>query len=322
VKGATKVESISNALRKFAGGRLIREGEERARAVLNDPLIVKFRSKYPQLDDLTLKLNMNRLHQYATEYRNCEKCPGLSNCPNDMPGHYTVLSAETVGDASYIHELKATCKKQLAENNRQVLRSRIRTYHVDDRALFGDVTFGDILEKDLDRTMAVHQINRYIIETTEQGLKPTGLYLCGSFGTGKTFLMCYMLHKLAKEGYTGAIVYMPEFAEDLKGMFGDNQKLRETVEALKETDLLVFDDIGAENLNPWLRDHVLGSILNHRMNRKPTFFTSNYDLDGLEKHIAFTAKDGDEEYKGRRIMDRIRPFVEVVSVEGTNKRGQ
>ncbi|MGO4276922.1 AAA family ATPase, partial [Paenibacillus sp. TAF58] len=42
----------------------------------------------------------------------------------------------------------------------------------------------------------------------------------------------------------------------------------------------------------------------------------------LEKHFSFTNKDGDEEYKGQRIMDRIRPFVDVVVVTGTNKRGK
>jgi primosomal protein DnaI len=155
----------------------------------------------------------------------------------------------------------------------------------------------------------------------DDGLQNTGLYLVGSFGTGKTFLMCYMLYQLAKVGMTGAIVYTPDFAEDLKGMFQEPYKLKETIELLKDVDLLVFDDIGAENLNPWLRDHVMGAILNHRMNRKPTFFTSNYELSGLEKHFSFTNKDGDEEFKGQRIMDRIRPFVDVVHVKGTNKRG-
>ena len=183
-------------------------------------------------------------------------------------------------------------------------------------------SFGDILETDLDRAKAVMQINDYVSLTMEEGLQTRGLYLSGSFGTGKTFLMGYMLHQLAKVGMTGAIVYMPDFAEDLKGMFQEPYKLKETIDLLKETDLLVFDDIGAENLNPWLRDHVIGAIVNHRMNRKPTFFTSNYALSDLEKHFSFTNKDGDEEYKGQRIMDRIRPFVDVVVVTGTNKRGK
>ncbi|MNI92001.1 Primosomal protein DnaI [compost metagenome] len=91
---------------------------------------------------------------------------------------------------------------------------------------------------------------------------------------------------------------------------------------MKDTDLLIFDDIGAENLNPWARDHVLGSIMNYRMNRKPTFFTSNYSLKELEGHLSFTSKDGEESHKGQRLMDRIAPFVDVVPVGGTNKRGK
>ncbi|MNU01938.1 Primosomal protein DnaI [compost metagenome] len=67
---------------------------------------------------------------------------------------------------------------------------------------------------------------------------------------------------------------------------------------------------------------MLGSILNYRMNRKPTFYTSNYELDALEKHFSFTSKDGEEAYKGQRLMDRIRPFVDVIVVNGENKRGR
>lgn len=133
--------------------------------------------------------------------------------------------------------------------------------------------------------------------------------------------MGYLLHELALSGFNGVIVYMPDFVEDLKSMIQDGQKLKETTEMLKNCDLLVFDDIGAENLSPWVRDHVMGSILNYRMNRKPTFYTSNYSLQGLEKHLSFTSKDGEEMYKGQRLMDRIRPFVDVITVKGKNQRG-
>ncbi len=176
--------------------------------------------------------------------------------------------------------------------------------------------------KDLDRLKSAQHVMGYIDQTKQEGLQTRGLYLGGKFGTGKTFLMCYMLYELAKAGYSGVIVYVPEFVEDLKSMFQEPQKLKETVELMKSTDLLVFDDIGAENLNPWVRDHVMGTILNYRMNRKPTFYTSNHDLDMLEKHFSFTSKDGDELHKGQRLMDRIRPFVDYVLVSGENKRGK
>ncbi|MEW9700727.1 primosomal protein DnaI [Paenibacillus sp. SI8] len=316
------MESLSHLLKSMPDSEWRRNAEAKIRVVMQDPLIAKFRQKYPFVDDYTVKINMNKLYQHVTEYKNCSNCPGLELCPNDMPGHYTMLMAESVNGTSFIHEEKVACKKFIGKQMQDAISSRIRTFHVDPGLINRNYSFGDIIRTDLDRAKAVTQINDYVEMTIEEGLQARGLYLSGSFGTGKTFLMGYMLHQLAKVGMTGAIVYMPDFAEDLKGMFAEPYKLKETIDLLKETDLLVFDDIGAENLNPWLRDHVIGAILNHRMNRKPTFFTSNYDLSGLEKHFSFTNKDGDEEYKGQRIMDRIRPFVDVVPVNGTNKRGR
>ncbi|WP_068773940.1 primosomal protein DnaI [Paenibacillus sp. FJAT-26967] len=315
------MESLSDMLKQMPKTDWMKRAEQQAKLVLEDPMILKLREQHPALDDRTLKVNMNRLYQYVREYNHCANCPGLENCPNDMTGHYTVLNVEETGEQTYIHEEKTACRKFIAKQTQDAIRSRIRTFHIDEQALSREHTYADILRTDLQRAKAVDQLNDYVIRTAEEGPLKKGLYLQGSFGTGKTFLMCYMLYQLAKKGFTGAIVYMPDFAEDLKGMFGDPQKLRETIELLKETDLLVFDDIGAENLNPWLRDHVIGAILNYRMNRKPTFFTSNYDLNALEKHFSFTNKDGDEEFKGQRIMDRIRPYVEVLVIDGKNKRG-
>ena len=72
-------------------------------------------------------------------------------------------------------------------------------------------------------------------------------------------------------------------------------------------------------MNPWVRDHILGAILNYRMNRKPTFYTSNYSLSMLEKHLAFTNKEGEDVHKGQRLMDRIAPFVQVLQIKGAEQ---
>lgn len=103
-------------------------------------------------------------------------------------------------------------------------------------------------------------------------------------------------------------------------MFRSRRSCGRRLSLMKETDLLVFDDIGAENMSAWVRDHVLGSILNYRMNRKPTFYTSNYDTDSLLKHFSYT-RDGEDIYKAERLMDRIKPFTDIVHVNGRNKRG-
>lgn len=315
------MESLSEVLKSVPVASLLRQAEEKNKQLLQDPLMEKWRAKYPEITDRDLMLHIGRIYQYLKDYRSCRQCPGLEQCPNELPGHATRLTVENAQGKSLIYDTKVACPKQLAKESQDMVRRRIRSFYVDQRSLEQGYSSAEILELDSDRTPAVLTLLKYIVDTKEKGLKPRGLYLAGQLGTGKTFLMCYMLYELAKVGLNGVIVYMPDFAEDLKAMFGEPHKLKETIDLLKETDLLVFDDIGAENMNPWLRDHVMGAILNYRMNRKPTFFTSNYELDSLERHFSFTNKDGEEEFKGRRIMDRIRHYVDVVEVHGHNKRG-
>ncbi|WP_308639990.1 primosomal protein DnaI [Paenibacillus silvisoli] len=316
------MESLGDLLKQLpGGGSALKQADKLMADLLADPLVGKLRGKYPELSDGIIRLNLNKIYQCTKEYRSCSNCPGLDNCPNDFEGHYTELSCETTGLLVQLNDRKVPCKKLLARQAENKIRSRVRSFYVDDRALSKGFSAEEIFNNDVERIEAVGQVIRYINSTKEHGLQPEGLYMTGRFGTGKTFLMCYMLHELAKAGYTGAIVYMPEFVEDLKSLMHEQGKLKETVDLMKETDLLIFDDIGAENLNPWVRDHVLGAILNYRMNRKPTFYTSNYGLDALEQHFSFTNKDGDELHKGQRIMDRIRPYVQPVHVTGHNKRG-
>lgn len=290
--------------------------------VLNDPIVSAWIAEHPDAESKVLQENVTRLYQFAKEARACKECPGLEHCPNDMPGHATKLVLSGSGKEALIADYKVPCALYRTKSARDAVRARIKSFYVDEKALNQEYSPSEIISRDLRRASAVEAVLRYILTTKEQGLQPKGLYMMGDFGTGKTFLASYMLYELAKFGLTGVIVYMPDFVEDLKTMFGEPQKLKETVELLKETDLLVFDDIGAEHLNAWTRDHVLGAILNYRMNRKPTFYTSNHDLDGLQRHFSFTAREGEDEYRGQRIMDRIRPFVDVIEVAGDNQRGR
>lgn len=314
------MQSLADLLRNspLTSGREI---EDRLQQLLAHPQVAAFLDKHPQLDRSAIRGGMPRLYQFASEYDSCSNCPGLDRCPNDMTGHYTRLSVEQSGEVAQISESKVACRKYIASQADHELKQRIHSFYIDESSFAKAESLKDIKDFDKQRAKAVMHITKYIADTRATGLGTKGLYLFGDFGTGKTHLLCHMLKEMAKLGYHGVIVYMPEFMEDLKSMFQEPQKLKETIDMMKETDILIFDDIGAENLNPWLRDHVLGTILNYRMNRKPTFYTSNYDLNRLADHFSFTNKEGEDVEKSRRIMERIRPFVDVVVVEGTNKRG-
>ncbi len=286
------------------------------------PFVRRLKMKHPEFDDTVQQLHLARIYQAVKEYDHCSACPGLDQCPNDLQGHYTQLTVEPFGETSQVVEKKVSCKKYIANQTQKNIHKRIRSFYLDDDIIKRGYTVSEIYERDSARSKAVEQITDYVIKTLQQGLQSEGLYLVGDFGTGKTFLMTYMLNELAKEGFTGVIVYVPDLIEDLKTVMKNGDKLNEMMDTMKEADLLVFDDIGAENLNPWARDHVIGTILNYRMNRKPTFFTSNYDLKGLQKHFCFTDKEGQNDVKGRRLMERIEHFVQVITVSGENQRGK
>lgn len=316
------MESISDILHSLPYSSIRKQMEEQSRSVLHDPLVQKWRQQYPELTDQELLLHVNLLYQYVKESKNCRQCPGLDKCPNELAGHTTRLLMNQIRGHNMVYDQKVPCMKYKVWQAEDSIKQRITSFYVDQTSLQRGYDLKEIVRIDSERAEAVGRLVDYIDRTKEQGLQTRGLYLQGPLGTGKSFLMCFMLYELAKEGLTGVIVYMPDFSEDLKAMFGDSQRLKQTIDMMKKTDLLVLDDVGAENMNPWLRDHVLGTILNYRMNRKPTFFTSNYQFSGLEKHFSFTNKDGDEEFKGKRIMDRIKHYVDIIEVHGTNKRDQ
>ncbi|MBB6670952.1 ATP-binding protein [Cohnella nanjingensis] len=316
------MESMAEALRRWQGSSsAMQDAERTAERVLRDPLVAKLRERYPGLDEAALRSNLNRLHQCSTEYRNCRDCPGLERCPNDMQGHFTRITCAEVNGRWQVYDHKTACSKWTAYEQERQLRNRVTSFYLDVDFFKDGYDPLEMAELDPERRRAVNQLLQYVYSTQTNGLQKKGLYLMGSFGTGKTYMAAYLLHELAKEGLSGVIVYMPEFVEDAKALMMEPQKLKETLTLMKEADLLVFDDIGAENLSPWVRDHVLGAILNSRMNRKPTFYTSNHDLEALERHFSFTHKEGEEMHKGQRLMDRIRPFVDVVHVRGKNQRG-
>ena len=113
-----------------------------------------------------------------------------------------------------------------------------------------------------------------------------------------------MINELVKDGYKGALIYYPEFLRSLKASFGKD--FDEQFNYVKKSDLLLIDDIGAENISAWSRDEILGPIIQYRMDEKlPTFFTSNLSIEELEVHLS-ESKDKIDKIKAKRIIERIK----------------
>ena len=147
-----------------------------------------------------------------------------------------------------------------------------------------------------------------------------GLYVYGDFGVGKSFLLAALAHDLSeKYSVATTMIHYPSFVVNVKNAIQSGQ-VKTEIDTVKKADILILDDIGAEQHSPWVRDDVLQVILQHRMQENlPTFFTSNFSLVDLEKRLS-QGKAGDESWQAKRVMERIRFLAKEVHLEGENRR--
>ncbi|AQP52884.1 primosomal protein DnaI [Vagococcus penaei] len=148
-----------------------------------------------------------------------------------------------------------------------------------------------------------------------------GLYLQGAFGVGKTYLLGAIANTLAEKGYRTTLIHFPTFAVEMKNSI-KTDNVFDKLDTIKKSPILMIDDIGADAMSSWVRDDILGVILQYRMQEQlPTFFSSNFDRQQLEhEHLRVTQRGEDEPMKAKRIMERIRYLTKEVNMIGQNRR--
>jgi primosomal protein DnaI len=166
--------------------------------------------------------------------------------------------------------------------------------------------------------LVVKFIGDYVANPTDYH---RGFYIHGAYGIGKTYLMGAMANTLAQRGVPVTLIHFPTFAIEMRNAIGGKDNVQEKLQTIKQVPILVVDDIGAESLSPWIRDDVLGVIMEYRMqNELPTFFTSNFSMAQLEEqHLAVT-KDAIEPVKAERLMQRIKFLAKEITMTGENRR--
>lgn len=166
-----------------------------------------------------------------------------------------------------------------------------------------------------ERMEVLSEIKRFV----ENPTKAKGLYIHGQFGTGKTYILLHLAQELTKMGLRVVFAYYPDLVRHVKASIATNA-VEPLVVKLKEADVLMLDDIGGENNTSFVRDEVLGPILQYRMlGNKPTFMTSNLGLNELRLHFTET-RDGVDKIKSDRIIERISFLMKEVQLTGKNYR--
>ena len=242
---------------------------------------------------------------------NCENCRSLSTCKNKVKGYkLTPESEDKIITFDYV-----ACSKKIKNDNTKEYEQFIKLYEMPTNVK--EASFKDIYKDDKLRLPIIKFFKEFMDEYKKDN-KPKGLYLHGSFGSGKTYLIAALFNEMAKKGIQTTLVYYPEFLRSLKSSF--NTDYEERFNFIKKSPLLLLDDIGAENVTPWSRDEILSPILQYRMDENlPTFFTSNLTLEELEKNLA-TTSSGVDSLKARRIVERIKQLTNTESLISKNRR--
>ena len=302
----------------------LKEGLEKQNLKINNSLKVDFNKElnnpYFSLVLEKIDLEENKLYKYtsrikdcATEEQNCQNCKGLCFCKNEMKG-YKLIPNVLDNKINFEYEACSYMKKNLKETS---FLNNIKLYN--EPSELKNARIKDIYVDDKSRVEVIKYINDYIKNYNKDRLK--ALYLTGSFGSGKTYLISALFNELAKQNVSSVIVYFPEFLRTLKSSFNDiENSYNERFNYVKNAKLLLIDDIGAENLTIWGRDEILGTILQYRMQENlPTFFTSNLNMKELEEHLSITTSSSDK-VKARRIIERIKYLTDEMTLIGINRR--
>ena len=275
--------------------------------------------KNPEFKKLvnTLKIKENVAYKYTSklertvcELNNCSNCKSLHTCQNKVEGtvYYPTIKDEKL-EFNYV-----ACKyKKKDIKQKEEIKSKFFEMPY-------DIKMAKMSNIEINSTRAkiIKWINKFY-DDFKSGKQTKGLYLSGSFGSGKTYILSALLNELSKLNYSCIIVYYPELLRSIKESFNSDD-YNERINEIKKCDLLLLDDIGAETTTPWNRDEILGTILQYRMdNKKATFFTSNLNIKELENHFITSNKD-EEVIKARRIIERVKYLTDELELIGENKR--
>lgn len=280
--------------------------EQLSEEILADNDIATFIKEHGMTED-QIGLSISKFFEYKTERDKLLK----QDASYIAEGYQPVL----IMNEGYADVVYRETPELVEYRQQEAIRNRIQLMNLPES--LRHISSSDLDFEDEFR-FEVYQALEQFVQSYPQNSQ--GLYIFGRFGIGKSYLMAYLAQRLSKtHGLSTILVHYPTFVVDIKNAIKDGS-VKDKIDELKTAQVLVLDDIGAEQHSPWVRDDVLQVILQHRMQENlPTFFTSNFSFADLERHFA-TGKSGDETWQAQRVMERIRYLAKETYLEGKNRR--
>jgi DNA replication protein DnaC len=123
---------------------------------------------------------------------------------------------------------------------------------------------------------------------TDYAENPHGwLVLKGSYGTGKTHLAAAIGNYRLSKGDMVLFITTPDLLDHLRASYSPKSEATydETFDRVRDAQILILDDLGAENPSEWANEKLF-QLLNYRyVNHLPTIVTTNVSMEALDPRV-------------------------------------
>ena len=151
----------------------------------------------------------------------------------------------------------------------------------------------------------VREIRRYVGAIRENLDAGRGLWLTGSYGTGKTALAMIVSKAAIDAGRSVAIYSCPRLLGVIRESI-DGDGVLDFLDRLAAVDLLHIDDLGAEHRTEWVLEQLYTIINTRYEDERATLVTSNLGPPELAEQL------------GERIVSRLEGMCEILPFFGAD----
>ncbi|MFP4287062.1 MAG: primosomal protein DnaI [Candidatus Izemoplasmataceae bacterium] len=270
-----------------------------------DPILKRFFIDH-DIPNQTIVNHLNDLMVFKQENPRCFECQGLDFCTQDTLGHQPVLAYENGEIMLYYKE----CNFLINAKRKDKEKSLFNAMYMPD--MVHHASLADFHLNSENRKQ-VYQKLMQIISKVKLNQDTKGLYIHGNYQIGKTYTLAALANQLSQLSKKVVLAYYPDLVREIKSSIAKGN-LESIIQSLKECDVLMLDDIGGESPSSWIRDEVLGPILQHRLlDKKLTFFSSNVSMKELPKYMVESAQEA-EKLKSYRIFARINSLTDEIKM--------
>lgn len=134
-------------------------------------------------------------------------------------------------------------------------------------------------------SVACNLIKIYVDDLDQNLNAGMGLYVYSATkGSGKTRMLVSLANEFVKKAIQVKFATSIAIINEIKRTWNEEVEIGESqlLSALINTKVLMIDDFGTETYKKWIEERFYHIINERYINKKPTFFTSNVELDNLE----------------------------------------